>query len=207
VTGYFTFDTATPDSDIDPLEGAYQHTINAGFLAEFLTTRITGSHTPFYEVDLNSDPTSDTFRIYDGPRVVGHEGGVMSIDNVADEDIQLFLAVTEDVFDSDDLIDPFPFYTFGFLGTPHTFTLKDTQGTMLMQFTAAAEVNCGDPTGGSGITANDALQVLRTSVEARTCLPCVCDVDHSGSITANDALKVLRFSVSGTPALSCAICL
>jgi hypothetical protein len=207
VSGYFTFDTATDDlAPDDELSGEYQHDGNAGYLAEFLTTRITGSTTPFYEVDLIADPTIDTFRIYDGPRAAGREGGIMSIDGVEDDQIQLFLAVTEDVFDSDALIDPFPFYTFGFLGTPHTFTLKDDQGTLLMQFTKVGEAICGDP-GGGGITAGDALQVLRTSVGSRTCLPCLCDVDGNGSIQAGDALKTLRFAVSGAPALNCSACL
>jgi len=207
VTGYFTFDTATDDlAPGDTLSGEYQHDGNAGYVAEFLSTRITGSTTPFYEVDLIADPTIDTFRIYDGPRTVGNEGGVMSIDGVEDDQIQLFLAVTEDVFDSDALINPFPFYTFGFLGTPHTFTLKDDQGTMLMQFLSVSEPVCGDP-GGSGVTAGDALQVLRTSVGSRTCLPCLCDVDGNGFIQAGDALKTLRFAVSGAPALNCAPCL
>jgi hypothetical protein len=207
VTGYFTFDTDTPDlAPADAMSGAYQHDGNAGYLAEFLTTRITGSTTPFYEVDLSETPDYDTFRIYDGPRVVGNQGGEMSIDGVEDTDIQLFVAVTKGVFDSDALINPFPFYTFGFLGTSHTFTLKDDQGTMLMQFTSVAEAVCGDP-GGGGVTAADALQVLRTSVGARSCAPCVCDVDGNGTILAADALKTLRFAVGATNSLSCSPCL
>lgn len=207
VTGYFTFDTGTPDDNSDPLSGEYPHTQHAGFRADFLKSRIRGSTTPFYEVDLAPDPTNDTFRIYDGPRTVGNEGGVMSIDDVADSDIQLFVAITDDVFDDDDLIDPFPLYTFGFLGTPHTFSLKDDQGTMLLQFTKVAEAVCGDATGGGGITATDALVVLKTAVGSRECLPCLCDVDAGGTIASSDALKTLRFAVSGTGSLHCSACL
>jgi len=207
VTGYFTFDTSTEDlAPEDALSGEYQHEGGAGFVADFLSTRITGSTTPFYEVDLSANPTIDTFRVYDGPRSVGDEGGVMSINGVEDEEIELFLAVTEDAFDSDALINPFPAYTFGFLGTTHTFTLKDDQGTILMQFLNVAEPVCGDP-GGGGVTAGDALVVLRTSVGSRTCVPCLCDVDGNGSVQAVDALKTLRFAVSGAPALSCSACL
>jgi hypothetical protein len=206
VNGYFTFDTAVPDGNASPFDGEYQQTGNAAFVASFLSTEIEGSATPFYWVDLEMTGEFDTFRIYDGPRTVGHEGGVMSIDGVPDEDIELFLAISEDVFDDDDLIDPFPLYHFGFLGTPHTFSLEDDQGTMLLQLSAAAEVVCGDASGG-GVTAGDALQVLRTSVGSRECLPCICDVDDSGSVSAADALKTLRFAVSGTPALACAECL
>lgn len=206
VRGYFTFDTSTPDLEPDELDGEYQQDGNAAYLAEFLDKRVTGSSTPFYWVDLSSNPSSDTFRIYDGPRPVGFEGGVMSVDGVPDETIELFLAVTEDVFDDDDLINPFPFYEFGFLGDPHTYTLKDDNGTMLMQFTGVQTAVCGDP-GGGGVSANDALAVLRASVGTQSCYPCLCDVDASGSVTAPDALKTLRFAVSGSPALTCSACL
>lgn len=207
VSGYFTFNTATEDLEPeDPLLGEYQHETGAGFLAEFLATRIEGSNTPFYQVDLDVNPAIDTFRIWDGPRNVGNEGGIMSIDGDGDEDIEMFLAVTGDAFDDDDLVNPFPAYTFGPLGTPHTFTLKDEQGTMLLQFLSAREAVCGDP-GGGGVTAGDALQVLRTAVGSRTCLPCLCDVDDNRKVNSTDALKTLRFAVGGTPILDCAPCL
>lgn len=207
VHGYFTFDTSTPDSEPeDELDGAYQHDGNAAYLAEFLDTRITGSPTPFYWVDLGPNPAFDTFRIYDGPRAVGFEGGIMSLDGVPDEDVELFLAVSEDVFDDDALINPFPFYEFGFLGDSHTYTLKDDRGTILMQFTSVRTAVCGDA-GGGGVAANDALAVLRASVGTLSCYPCLCDVDGNGSITAPDALKTLRFAVAGSPALACSACL
>jgi hypothetical protein len=206
VSGYFTFDTAAADDDPSPLLGEYQQSGNAAFAADFLSTRIRGSNTPFYEIQLDQSGQHDTFRIYDGPSAAGPEGGVMSLDGTPDDDIQLFVAITEDVFDDDALIDPFPLYDFGFLGTTHTFSLEDDEGTMLLQLTGVAEAVCGDANG-SGISAGDALQVLRTSVGSRECLPCICDVDHSGTITTTDALRTLRFSVSATPPLACAACL
>jgi hypothetical protein len=206
VTGYFTFDTGTVDSeDEDPLEGAYQHDGTSGFIAQFLTNEITGSDIAFYEVDLSSDPTSDTFRVYDGPRPLGNHGGTMSLDGTEDPDIQLFFAATEDVFDDDALIDPFPAYDYTPAGTPHTFALEDDNGTMLLQLDSAHEVVCGDPSGGGGVTAGDALQVLRTAVGSQSCYVCACDVDANGTITSTDALKTLKFAVGG-PALNCSIC-
>jgi len=207
VTGYFTFDTTTPDTDDDPMRGEYPHTHNSAFVADFLETEIRGSHTAFYEVQLSSNPELDTFRVYDGPRVVGNEGGTMSIDGTPDQDIQLFVAITDDAFVTDDLIDPFPAYTFGFLGTPHTFTLKDEQGTMLLQITKAVEARCGDPNNSGTTTAGDALQVLKTAVGTIECLPCICDGDGNGTVASTDALKVLRFAVSGTTPLQCSACL
>ena len=207
VTGYFTFDTSTPDVNPDnTMRGEYPHARNSAFVADFLETRIRGSHTAYYEVQL-SGGDSDTFRTWDGPSPVGPEGGTMSIDGTPDEDIRLFLAITDDAFQSDDLKDPFPFYTFGFLGTPHTFSLKDEQGTMLMQFTKAAAAVCGDPNNSDTTTAADALQVLKTAVGTSKCLPCVCDADANGIIASGDALKVLRFAVAGSPSLDCAVCL
>jgi hypothetical protein len=207
VSGYFTFDTSTPDdAPDDAYSGEYQHDGNAGFLASFVGHEVTGSETPFYWVDLvDGAPTSDTFRIYDGPTPVGFEGGTMSFDGTPDPDIQLFVAIPEDVFDDDDLINPFPGYDWGDNGTTHTFVLEDDQGTMLLQFLETSEAVCGDVNSG-GIKASDALEILRTSVGSRSCLPCVCDVDHNGSIVSTDALKTLRFAVSPGTALACAVC-
>ena len=208
VTGYFTFDTGTPDdAPEDQYSGEYPHDGNAAYLASFLGHEVTGSDTPFYWVDLvMGSPQSDTFRVYDGPRPVGFEGGTMSFDGTPDEDIQLFLAATEDVFDDDALIDPFPFYDFGDLGTTHTFFVKDDQGSLVMQFLKVAEAVCGDVNSG-GVKAADALEVLRTSVGTRDCLPCVCDVDHNGDILSSDALKTLRYAVNPTTPLDCSPCL
>jgi hypothetical protein len=208
VTGYFTFDTSTPDNDpADEYDGEYSHDGNAGYLASFLGHEVRGSQTPFYWVDLvMNSPQSDTFRIYDGPRAVGFEGGTMSFDGTPDEDIELFLAVSEDVFDDDDLINPFPFYDFeSFIHTPHTFTLEDDQGTILLQFLHVSEAVCGDVNSG-GVKAADALEVLRASVGSRSCLPCVCDVDGNGDIVSSDALKTLRYAVNPTSALDCSPC-
>jgi hypothetical protein len=206
VTGFFRFNTATPDDEPEnQMLGNYPHVAGSGFLAEFLDTRIRGSATAFYQVQLAANPDNQAFRVFDGPRPVGPEGGVMTIDGVADEDLQLFLAIVGEAFDSDALENPFPFYEFGFLGTPHTFSLKDEQGTMLLQLDSAMEAVCGDP-GGSGVSAGDALVVLRTAVGSRSCLPCLCDVDASGTVTVADALRTLKFAVGANVVLACPAC-
>lgn len=205
INGYFTFDRDTPDENPGPLDGEYRHSGNSAFLAEILGSKVTGSQDAFYWVDLEQSGEFDTFRVYDGPRPVGFEGGTMSFDGTPDQDIQLFLAVTEDVFDNDNLVNPFPFYTFGTLGTPHTFSLKDEAGTVLLQLTSVAEALCGNPNGGA-VTASDALYILRGSVGSGPCYPCVCDVDSNGTTVASDALKVLRFAVGGVAPLDCPVC-
>jgi len=58
---------------------------------------------------------------------------------------------------------------------------------------------CGDLNGELGVTASDALIVLRGTVGSNaTCDGnCNCDLDCSKSITATDALIVLRWAVGG----------
>jgi hypothetical protein len=65
---------------------------------------------------------------------------------------------------------------------------------------------CGDPATPAGITASDALFVLRAAVGTTCCLVCTCDVDTSGSIVASDALAVLRYAVGLNVELSCDAC-
>ena len=66
--------------------------------------------------------------------------------------------------------------------------------------------DCGDPAKPAGITATDALLVLRTAVGTTSCLVCTCDVDASGSIVASDALAVLRHAVGQNVDLTCQAC-
>ncbi len=65
---------------------------------------------------------------------------------------------------------------------------------------------CGDATPPDGITAPDALYVLRSAVGTASCDLCVCDVDGGGTITAPDALRVLRHAVGQNVELQCPAC-
>lgn len=49
----------------------------------------------------------------------------------------------------------------------------------------------------------DALFILRSSVMAVSCAPCICDVDRSGSVSASDALRTLRRAVGIPLELQC----
>ncbi|MFT5042940.1 MAG: cysteine-rich repeat protein, partial [Hyphomicrobiaceae bacterium] len=66
-------------------------------------------------------------------------------------------------------------------------------------------VSCGYPLTlrGDRPRASDALHILRTSVEQRTCALSVCDVSGNGSIQASDALRVLRAAVGQVVELDC----
>ncbi|HYC56149.1 MAG TPA: hypothetical protein VEL28_14540 [Candidatus Binatia bacterium] len=57
-----------------------------------------------------------------------------------------------------------------------------------------------------GVSASDALYVLRSAVGSEFCHECVCDVDASGSTVTTDALFVLRRSVGQNIDFNCAPC-
>jgi hypothetical protein len=131
ITGFITYDTSTPDTDPSANNGNYPHASGGAFRANVLGTLISGSATPDYQVSV-----TDTFRIWDGPRTSGRQGGIMSINGSADSDITMFMAVTpkdKSLLATDQLVNPFFDFDFGFLGDPHTFTIGDDAGTILMQ--------------------------------------------------------------------------
>lgn len=56
----------------------------------------------------------------------------------------------------------------------------------------------GDIDGDGMTTSNDALEILRMSIDSNNTnddIKTIADVDGDGTITANDALEVLRYSV------------
>ncbi|HYC57364.1 MAG TPA: C-type lectin domain-containing protein [Candidatus Binatia bacterium] len=65
---------------------------------------------------------------------------------------------------------------------------------------------CGDAVPPAGVTASDALYVLRSAVGSAQCEPCVCDVDDSGTLTATDSLRTLRNAVGQNVQLQCPSC-
>ena len=88
VSGYFDFDTSTPDDNpVDETEGLYRHMNSGGFVANFLTNQIVGSDSSVYELD----STQQDVRITDGPDGLGNDGGTMSLDGGADETIEMFV--------------------------------------------------------------------------------------------------------------------
>jgi hypothetical protein len=96
-----------------------------------------------------------------------------------------------------------------FLGTADGVGWFNNSGSFSVSATSTAEArtnDCGDPAGSQGITAGDALHVLRTGVGTASCDDCVCDVDESGSVAASDALAVLRESVDQPVNLHCSCC-
>lgn len=141
VTGYFQYNTDTQDTNSSPTSGTYVHESDGDFVANFLGHQVRGSATPTWTVT-----QADTLRIFDGPRDISFEGGVMSFDASPNHEIQLFFAITpsdDGLLPNDDLPNPWPAFDFGFLGDPHTFTLSSSTNethTMLLQITSAQQV-------------------------------------------------------------------
>ena len=216
VTGTFTFETSTADAlPEDPDNGDYPHDSGGGaFTAHFLDHELIGSATPLIEIR----PVTDTFRFIDGPGLFGDEGGIMSIDGTPDEDIELwFSASTETDMLDDSLINPFPDYDFdSFIGTPHTFSIEDDNGTMLLQMTKNTitlnDLDCGDLDGNGAIAASDALRLLQTAIGLDLTILCpvldgdiACgDFDDNGAVAASDALRLLQRAVGVPLPLACA---
>jgi hypothetical protein len=214
VTGTFTFDTSTPDAlPDDPDNADYFHEGGGAFTASFLGHTLTGSGTPLVEIRM----ISSTFRFIDGPGSFDDEGGVMSVDGVPDADNELwFSAGTETDMVNDSMINPFPDYDFeSHVGTPHTFSLSDDNGTMLLQMTGNAvtlnDIDCGDLDASGSISASDALRLLKNAVGTDVTLLCPSldgeiecgDLNASGSVTASDALALLKRAVGGQVELTC----
>lgn len=134
VSGSFTYESATADTDVSATRGLYSHAGGGAFLVNVPGKGIAGSAIPRVVIE-NFNP--DTFRFVDG---LPNGQGPMSVNSFPDTSIGLQLAITDNsgaVFNSDALPVSFPFtYTGG--GTypyPHTFMLNDATGTMLIQFT------------------------------------------------------------------------
>jgi hypothetical protein len=68
-------------------------------------------------------------------------------------------------------------------------------------------LECGDPAPPyNDVTANDALLVLRASVDLVECDLCLCDLNDSGEVTVLDALVTLRAAVELSATFDCPRC-
>lgn len=72
--------------------------------------------------------------------------------------------------------------------------------------TAGAQIECADPIEPAGISASDALVMLRSAVGLEQCSLCACDPDGSGLIAATDSLLALKAAVGQTVTLACPFC-
>lgn len=86
------------------------------------------------------------------------------------------------------------------------FNNSGTFSVTTSRFPNPSAARCADPVSPEGVTASDALYVLRSAVGTAECPDCVCDADRSGAIAATDALAVLRKAVGQGTRLRCACC-
>ncbi len=94
-----------------------------------------------------------------------------------------------------------------FLGTGDGSGWYNNAGSFSVETTKTPnEFPCGDATSPIGISAGDALHVLRSAVGSASCLECICDADGSGGVAAGDALTVLRRAVGNDVELRCPCC-
>ncbi len=154
-TGSFTYDTSTVDIDSRTDYGEFPHIVSEPYFdANFATHRITGSGFPVYEVGFGT-----TFRLSDGPVRTGISTGVMSLNDVLQPEMEMWISIVGSqgsILDDNVLPAPFPTsYTFGFLGTPHTFFIRDTLGSVLLQITQATMRGGCDFVGATGCDIDD----------------------------------------------------
>ena len=67
----------------------------------------------------------------------------------------------------------------------------------------SARAVCGDFNIDGGVTATDALGVLRVAVGSEACPLVRCDVDNNGRVTGTDALAVLKNAVGQSVVMAC----
>jgi hypothetical protein len=85
------------------------------------------------------------------------------------------------------------------------FAQRFDLGVTTTTTTLPGQGSCGDPNA-NGITATDALYVLKAAVGLQACELCICDVAGGGSITATDALITLQIAVGSSTPLMCPPC-
>ena len=142
VTGFFTYDTSTPDVNPTANRGYYPHSANGAFEARFVGNTLSGSPTPYVQVEDFLAPVPDTWRFIDGPRTVGPQGGIMSWNGAPNADAQLTIAITDPtgtVFSNDMQPAVFPFLdAVPPFNWPHTFFISDPNGSLNLQFSTVA---------------------------------------------------------------------
>jgi len=130
VSGSFTYDLRTKDqTPADPKRGRFEHGTTSAFTFTVKGHTVEGSGWAIVQTE-DLDP--DTFRYLDGPQgdLVPR---VMKLDGAAAMSLKLGIAISDGngLLQGDGLPDPFP--AVDIAHTPHTFSLQDQGGTLLMQ--------------------------------------------------------------------------
>ena len=130
VTGSFTYLPCLGDDDpLDSNRGEYFHSIDGDLEVLVAGLAVDGSGKAIVTTE-NFDP--DTFRFEDGDLTFATETRMMQINGADAPDLQMRLSVTDSsgvALASDAPPDPFSFDA----SMPHTFSLQDGGGTLLIQ--------------------------------------------------------------------------
>jgi len=129
VSGTLAYDLDVVDAEAtDSTRGVYQHDGTSEFTFALMGHTVTGSG--FAKVETTS---GDTLRFRDGPQPLDPVVRVMKLDGADAPAVSLLIAITggPSLLPSDALPDPFPTITIA--TTPHTFSISDAGGTLLMQ--------------------------------------------------------------------------
>ena len=135
VSGSFAYFPCFPDQDSDPRRGIYDPD-SGNFSLSVGGHEIGGSGRPRIEVE-DFDP--DTFRWRDGNILLNPITRVMTVDGKAAPSLEVLIAITTtndsgSAFSSDVPPTTFPFLDIA--SYPHTFSVQDDGGTLLLQLSS-----------------------------------------------------------------------
>jgi hypothetical protein len=138
ITGSLSYDPSLFDTYVPANRGVYQAVApQSTFNLTVKGKTVTGSMRAKLEVE--DGTTTDTFRFRDGPQAVDNTVRVMKLDGVDAPKLSLFIAISGGdgtMFTSEKLPDPFP--AIDIKKVPHTFSLEDEGGTLLLQLDTLA---------------------------------------------------------------------
>lgn len=130
VGGSMSYLPCARDSNREEVDrGEYPHPYGGNFELSTVGLTVAGSDKAIVTVE-NFDP--DTFRFEDGNLLTETETRVMQVDGAEAPDLQLGFSITDSsgaALTSDAIPWPFPFDA----SMPHTFSLQDSGGTLLIQ--------------------------------------------------------------------------
>jgi hypothetical protein len=137
VSGSFAYLPCVGDMDPDPQRGIYEHGSGGTFSLSVGGLTVAGSGTPRVEVE-NFDP--DTIRWRDGAIPLDKRVRVMTVDGKPAPSVVVTIAITDDkgsALSSDALPTTFPFQMIA--SFPHTFSVEDAGGTLLLQLSSLTQ--------------------------------------------------------------------
>lgn len=138
VNGAFAYSLCVNDADPDVKRGEYDHRGGGALALAVAGLTIAGSDNPVVKVE-NLDP--DTFRFLDGPQLLDEDVDlrVVEVDGERRPDVKISISFTDPAgaaFSSDALPNTFPFLDLAAEKYPHTFSVQDAGGTLLLQLTS-----------------------------------------------------------------------